>query len=61
MSLFDPLRRRSATRRALKELSQLDARLLRDIGIDPADVHDAFMGNRLSVLLNPIRRKTDSE
>ena len=52
---------RAANRRqdALLELSHLDARLLRDIGIEPMDVYDAV--NRKvghSVLLNPIRRSS---
>jgi uncharacterized protein YjiS (DUF1127 family) len=49
-------RRRRAERLALLELSRLDARLLRDIGIHPADVQDALYGRGSSVWLDPMRR-----
>jgi uncharacterized protein YjiS (DUF1127 family) len=38
------------------ELSRMDEYMLRDIGIEPQDVHDAIRTQRLSVLFNPIRR-----
>jgi uncharacterized protein YjiS (DUF1127 family) len=43
-------------RRAIIEISRLDARLLRDIGIEPIDVYDALNGRRRSILFNPVRR-----
>jgi uncharacterized protein YjiS (DUF1127 family) len=52
-------KRKRAQRIALRELSQLDARLLRDIGIEPVDVYDALTGRRRSIILNPIRRDGD--
>jgi uncharacterized protein YjiS (DUF1127 family) len=36
-------------------LSRLDAHLLRDMGIDPADAQDALNGRGPSVLFYPIR------
>jgi uncharacterized protein YjiS (DUF1127 family) len=36
-------------------LSRLDAHLLRDMGIDPADAQDAMNGRGPSVLFYPIR------
>jgi uncharacterized protein YjiS (DUF1127 family) len=54
-------RRSRQRRQAIRELSQLDARLLRDIGIEPMDVYDALTGRYRSVVLNPIRRNGDSE
>jgi uncharacterized protein YjiS (DUF1127 family) len=66
-SLFAPFRKflaamkqRRAERRTLIELSRMDARTLRDIGIEPMDVHDAFMGRRLSILFYP-QRPADHE
>lgn len=47
---------RRQARRALHELSYMDARLLRDMGIEPLDVYDALNGRRRSILLNPLRR-----
>jgi uncharacterized protein YjiS (DUF1127 family) len=38
------------------ELSRMDEYLLRDIGIEPQDVHDALRNRQLSLLFNPIRR-----
>lgn len=49
-------RQRRRFRRQVIELSQLDARLLRDMGIEPADVADALRGRKSSILLNPTRR-----
>jgi uncharacterized protein YjiS (DUF1127 family) len=37
------------------ELSRMDEYLLRDIGIEPQDVHDALENRRLTLLFNPIR------
>jgi uncharacterized protein YjiS (DUF1127 family) len=55
------MKRNRKTRLDLKELSHLDARLLRDIGLEPADVYDALNGRRLTVWLNPMRRISDHE
>lgn len=38
-------------RRTLSELSHMPVHLLRDMGIEPADVYDALEGRRSSVLL----------
>lgn len=44
-----------ARKRALIHLSQYDAHMLRDIGIDPGDVADALNSHSKSVLFYPIR------
>ena len=44
-------RQRAAT---VLELSRMDERLLRDIGIDPIDVLDALNGPGRPILLHPI-------
>ena len=49
-------KQRRKTARAIHELSQLDARLLRDMGIEPLDVYDALNGRNRSLLFNPMRR-----
>jgi uncharacterized protein YjiS (DUF1127 family) len=54
-------KKKRAQRIALRELSQLDARLLRDIGIEPLDVYDALTGRHRSIILNPIRRSGGNE
>ena len=46
---FAPVRRMRdafAARRAVRELAQLDDRLLRDIGLDRSDLHRALAGGR---------------
>jgi uncharacterized protein YjiS (DUF1127 family) len=43
-------------RNAIIEISRLDARLLRDMGIEPLDVYDALNGRRRSIVFNPVRR-----
>ncbi len=50
---FQRRRKETAT---IIELSRLDARLLRDVGIEPMDVYDALHGGRRSILFNPWRR-----
>ena len=40
---------------ARRELSHLDARLLRDMGFNPDDFRDAFDGRRSSLLFQPFR------
>ena len=55
-SWFAQLQRQSNERHTRKVLSQLDARLLRDIGINPMDVRDAYDGRSGSILFDPIRR-----
>jgi uncharacterized protein YjiS (DUF1127 family) len=49
-------KQRRKTARAIRDLSQLDARLLRDIGIEPLDVYDALNGRNRSILFDPMRR-----
>jgi uncharacterized protein YjiS (DUF1127 family) len=67
-SFFAPLRkfwtnmaRRRAEHRSIMELSQLDAHLLRDMGIEPLDIYDALNGRTRSVLFNPVRKTEDHE
>jgi uncharacterized protein YjiS (DUF1127 family) len=43
-------------RASMLELSRLDDRLLRDIGISHGDIRDALSGRRSSVWLDPMRR-----
>jgi uncharacterized protein YjiS (DUF1127 family) len=50
------LQRRRREAATVIELSRLDARLLRDVGIEPMDVYDALHGRRRSMLFNPERR-----
>lgn len=54
--LWASFNRRREERRALYELSYMDARLLRDMGIEPLDLYDALNGRGRSVLFNPLRR-----
>jgi uncharacterized protein YjiS (DUF1127 family) len=49
---FQRRRRETAT---IIELGRLDARLLRDVGIEPMNVYDALHGRRRTVLFNPAR------
>ena len=49
-------RKNAHRRRAIQDLSALDARLLRDIGIDWEDVDDGILGRRRSILLHPLPR-----
>ncbi len=53
---FKRMAQRRRERATLISLSQMDIRLLRDIGIEPRDIYDAMDGRKSSVLLNPIRR-----
>ena len=48
-------KKRGIDRRAMRELSQLDAHLLRDMGMNPDDFRDAFAGRRSSLLFEPFR------
>jgi uncharacterized protein YjiS (DUF1127 family) len=50
------LRHRREAAATVLELSRMDEYLLRDIGLEPQDVHDALRRRDLSILLNPIRR-----
>ena len=55
--LWASFNRRRKDLRALHELSYVEARLLRDMGIEPLDVYDALNGRQgRSILLNPLRR-----
>jgi uncharacterized protein YjiS (DUF1127 family) len=49
-------KRRRAERLTLIALSQMDERLLRDVGIEPMDVMDGLNGINRSALFNPTRR-----
>jgi uncharacterized protein YjiS (DUF1127 family) len=49
-------RRRRREAATVVELSRLDEHLLRDIGIEPQDVHDALKQQNLSILFSPVRR-----
>ena len=55
MSFLSNLRRRARSRRTIDDLSMLDDRLLRDIGIEPRDVYDTLNRRRSSVWLAPMR------
>ena len=50
-----PYRATRARQRVLFHLSQQDAHMLRDIGLAPRDVEDAFNRRSFSPLLYPIR------
>jgi hypothetical protein len=47
--------RRGTGRKPDPALSQLDAHMLRDIGLNPDDFSDAFEGRRTSLLFTPFR------
>ena len=49
-------KRRRAERMTLQSLSHLDARLLRDMGIEPMDVMRALNGTNWSSLFDSARR-----
>jgi len=49
------MRQRREERLTRIELSRLDAHLLRDLGINPMDVRDAYNGRSSSILFDPIR------
>ena len=53
---FAAWRKRRSQRIALAELSHVDSRLLRDMGIEPQDVIDALRGRDSSLLFNPVRK-----
>lgn len=51
-----------AQRRADRiELSRMDQRLLRDIGLEPGDLIDGLAGRDRPVWLEPMRRRTHDE
>ncbi len=57
---WEGARRRRRERKLAIELSRLDVRLLRDIGIEPQDVTDALHGRPgPSILFHPMRRGHD--
>jgi hypothetical protein len=56
--MFNFLRRRSAERRSRVELSQLDAYLLRDIGLNPSDFRDPLDDHRAPMPF-ALRRRPD--
>lgn len=49
-------RQSARRRRTIQHISTLDAHLLRDIGIAWQDVHDAHVGRRRTIWLNPLPR-----
>jgi uncharacterized protein YjiS (DUF1127 family) len=49
-------RARRAQRRVLLHLSQYDAHMLRDMGLDPRDIEDALNARSLSLLFHPLRQ-----
>jgi uncharacterized protein YjiS (DUF1127 family) len=53
--LFAGIKRRHQQRLTLATLSHMDARLLRDIGIEPMDVENALSGINRSALFSPFR------
>lgn len=53
------VRQRREARQVLHELMRLDRHLLRDMGINPADVREALAGRNSSVWLDPMRRFDD--
>ncbi|MEO6012123.1 MAG: DUF1127 domain-containing protein [Devosia sp.] len=53
--MFGNWKKRRMDRQALCELSQLDAHLLRDMGLHPDDFCDAMEGRRSSLLFTPFR------
>ena len=54
--LWTTFNRKRAERRDIVELSRLESRLLRDMGIEPNDIDDALHRRRLSSLVHPLRR-----
>ena len=58
-NLLAGIGRAQERRQAYEQLKTLDAHLLRDIGLTPQDVHDAFSGRRSSVLFEPVRMPYD--
>jgi uncharacterized protein YjiS (DUF1127 family) len=57
--VFGGFRRIAARRKeraTLIALAQMDAYMLRDIGIEPQDIYDALDGRKSSLLFNPIRK-----
>lgn len=53
---FAAWKHKRARRMTLIALSQMDERLLHDIGIEPMDVSNALSGLQSSALFNPIGR-----
>lgn len=53
--MFGKSKKRGAGRLDRRELSQIDARFLRDMGLNPDDFRDAFEGRRSSLLFTPFR------
>jgi uncharacterized protein YjiS (DUF1127 family) len=56
-AFFARHKERKLQRLTVYELSRLDPHLLRDIGIDMADIEAATLGRHRSVWLNPISRR----
>lgn len=55
-TVFAKWRAERRRQKAMQGLSELNAHLLRDIGIHWEDVHDGILGHRRSIWLNPLPR-----
>jgi uncharacterized protein YjiS (DUF1127 family) len=51
---FAGWRQRAAHRRAMHTLSAYDARLIRDVGLNPEDLQNSFNQRHRSIWLNPL-------
>lgn len=54
--LFSRWGERREERATLMELSRMSPHLLRDMGIEPGDIHDALDGSRSPALLSRMRK-----
>lgn len=57
--MFENLKRRRAACHERHGASEVDARLLRQMGLNPEDFSDALEGRRSSVLFSPFRQPRD--
>lgn len=53
--LLAAFQKRRSRKKAFQQLSVLDEHLLRDIGLNPQDLRDAFENRRSSLLFSPYR------
>ena len=54
--MFENMKRRHVARHQRQGLSPIDARMLRQMGLNPEDFSDALAGRRSSVLFSPFRQ-----
>ena len=54
--MFENMKRRQMARHESRGLPDIDARLLRRMGLNPEDFDDALAGRRSSVLFTPFRQ-----